>query len=474
MMKEPTLPVRLDAQPPVKTDNPERRLPVRAGAPFSAAATEVDLSEDHPRSPIRRLVIAGLTTILVAFGGFFGWAFSTELSSASVSSGTIVVDSKRKTISHFEGGVLSRVLVQEGDHVAAGQPVIKLEDTRARSDLQALQSRRVGLIAKLARLRSEQAGAAEIDFPVELAGTGDTAAGDAVMAETAFFEKRHEAKKGKIEIQRKTIEEYSEKAKSLAGQLQATERQIELMNEQRTAIATLVDKAFAQRSKLIEIDARLSELAATRGEVAGDKAQAEKAMAGAELALTGIESDFQSEIAGEITTARLELADVEERMIAARDVLRRLEIRSPQAGVIANIQLRTPGSAVTPGQPLLDIVPEDEPLLVEMHVSTRDIDSITIGSKTQIRLTAYSQRTHLPLDGKITYIAADQSVDEKSNVSYFVARAELAPESLAANPDIRLYPGMPAEVLIVHKPRSAIDYLVSPVTDSFNRAFRED
>ncbi|HXV30163.1 MAG TPA: HlyD family type I secretion periplasmic adaptor subunit, partial [Sinorhizobium sp.] len=410
----------------------------------------------------------------VAFGGFFGWAFSTELSSASVTNGTVIVDSKRKTVSHFEGGVLSRLLVQEGDHVVAGQPLIKLEDTRARADLQALQSRRVGLIAKLARLRAEQAGAQAISFPGELDNTRDASADDAVTAETAFFEKRREAKRGRIEVQRKTIEEYSEKSKSLAAQIQATDRQIDLINEQRAAIATLVDKAFAQRSKLIEIDAKLSELAGTRGELVGDKAQAEKAKAGAELALTGIESDFQSEIAGEITTNRLELADIEERIIAAKDVLRRLEIRAPQVGIVTNIQLRTPGSAVTPGQPLLDIVPEDEPLLVEMHVSTRDIDSIAVGSKTQIRLTAYSQRSHLPVDGEITYIAADQSVDERSNVAYFVARAAIAPASLAANPDIRLYPGMPADVLIVHKPRSAMDYLVSPIGDSFNRAFRED
>ncbi|NRP75290.1 Type I secretion system membrane fusion protein PrsE [Ensifer psoraleae] len=473
MTSKPTLPASVDMQPLAPTGNPDRRLPVSAAPPLHVSALELELAEST-HSPVRRLVIAGLATILVAFGGFFGWAFSTELSSASVTSGTIVVDSKRKTVSHFEGGVLSRLLVQEGDHVAAGQTLIKLEDTRARSDLQALQSRRVGLIAKLVRLRAEQAGAMELSFPGDLAGAGDAAAKDAIAAETAFFEKRREAKNGRLEIQRKTIEEYSEKAKSLGAQLQATDRQIELVNEQRAAIATLVDKAFAQRSKLIEIDAKLSELAATRGELAGDKAQAQKAMAGAELALIGIESDFQSEIAGEITTARLELADVEERITAAKDVLRRLEIRAPQAGVVANIQLRTSGSAVTPGQPLLDIVPGDEPLLVEMHVSTRDIDSIAIGSKAQIRLTAYNQRTHLPVDGKISYVAADQSVDEKSNVAYYVARAQIVPESLAANPDIRLYPGMPAEVLIVHKPRSAIDYLVSPITDSFNRAFRED
>jgi len=472
MSNEPILPTRLDAKA-FKNVTSEHRLPAAYETP-PLGAIEAEFLDGDSHSSIRHLVIAGLATVLVAFGGFFGWAFSTELSSASVTNGTVIVDSKRKTVSHFEGGVLSRLLVQEGDHVAAEEPLLRLEDTRARADLQALQSRRVGLIAKLARLRAEQAGAREIGFPGELEDMHDVSVGDAIAAETAFFERRREARRGRIEVQRKTIEEYSEKAKSLSAQIRATDRQIALVNEQRAAIATLVEKAFAQRSKLIEIDAKLSALAGERGELIGDKAQAEKAKAGAELALTGIESDFQSEIAGEITTSRLELVDIEERIIAAKDVLRRLEIRAPQAGIVTNIQLRTPGSAVTPGQPLLDIVPEAEPLLVEMHVSTRDIDSIAIGSQAQVRLTAYNQRSHLPLDGKITYIAADQSLDERSNVAYFVARAQIAPESLAANEDIRLYPGMPAEVLIVHKPRSAIDYLTSPITDSFNRAFRED
>lgn len=442
--------------------------------PLPTSAMELEMAEGRARSPLRRLVIAGLTTILVSFGGFLGWAFFADLSSASVASGTVVVDSKRKTVSHFEGGVLSRVLVQEGDQVATGQPLIMLEDTRARADLQGLESRRIGLNAKLARLKTEQAGSEAIGFPDEFAGSSDAAIQDAMAAERAFFDKRLESKTGRNGIQRTTIEEYAERSKFLTIQVDAIDRQIGLINEQRSAIATLVDKGFAQRSKLIEIDARLNELAARRGELAGQRAQAEKAEAGAELALTGIESDFQSEIAGEITTARLELADVEERIVGAKDVLRRLEIRSPQAGIVTNIRVRTPGSAVTPGEALLDIVPESEPLLIEMHVSTRDIDSIAVGSQAQIRLTAYNQRSHLPVAGKVIYVAADQSVDEKSNMAYFVARAQVDPNSLAANPDMRLYPGMPAEVLIVHKPRRAIDYLVSPVTDSFNRAFRED
>jgi HlyD family type I secretion membrane fusion protein len=195
--------------------------------------------------------------------------------------------------------------------------------------------------------------------------------------------------------------------------------------------------------------------------------RAQKAEAGAQLALTGIESEFQSTIAGEITTARIEIADVEEQITASKDVLRRLEIRSPQDGIISNIWLRTPGSAVTPGQALLEIVPENEPLLIEMRVNPRDIDSIAMGSQTQIRLTAYNQRSRLPMEGAITYVAADQSVDEKSNTAFFVARAKIDAASLKANPDVRLYPGMPAEVLIIHKSRLAIDYLTSPVRREF-------
>lgn len=469
MIRKSIQPARTELQPVRRPGVPDHH----PRPPQLATAEELEMAGGGGRSPLRRLVIAGFTTIIVSFGGFLGWAFFADLSSASVASGTVVVDSKRKTVSHFEGGVLSRVMIQEGDQVTAGQLLIKLEDTRARADLQGLESRRIGLIAKLARLRAEQAGTQAIGFPDELSGD-DVAVSDAMAAERAYFETRRASKNGRSSIQLATIEEFAERSKFLTIQIEAVDRQISLINEQRTAIATLVEKGFAQRARLIEIDTRLSQLAASRGELAGQRAQAVKAKGGAELGLTGIDRDFQSEIAGEITTSRLELADVIERIIGAKDVLRRLEIRSPQEGIVTNIRVRTPGSAVTPGEPLLDIVPESEPLLVEMHVGTRDVDSITVGSQAQIRLTAFNQRSHLPVAGKITYVAADQSIDEKSNVAYFVARAQVDPASLAANPDMRLYPGMPAEVLIVHKSRRAIDYLISPVTDSFNRAFRED
>ncbi|EUC00933.1 type I secretion membrane fusion protein, HlyD family [Rhizobium sp. CF080] len=458
----------------VRADLSERRLQRHQPASLDIGPSNLEFDRFDGLSPLRRLVVAGLATILVSFGGFFAWAFSVELSSATVANGTVIVDSKRKTISHFEGGVMSRLLVQEGDKVAAGQPLIELEDTRARSSLQSLRIRRIGLIAKLARLKAEQTEMPQISFPGDLGDIRDATVDDAVRAETIFFEKRRETKVGRVDVQQKTIEEHLELATSFGIQIEAADQQIGFIKEHRTATETLVKKGAIPRTQLIEIDSKLSELARERGELVGNRAQAEKAAAGAQLALTGIESDFQSTIAGEITTARIDLADVEEQITASKDVLRRLEIRSPQDGIISNILLRTPGSAVTPGQPLLEIVPENEPLLVEMRVNPRDIDSIAVGSHTQVRLTAYNQRSRLPMEGTITYVAADQSVDEKSNSAFFVARAKLDPSSLKANPDVRLYPGMPAEVLIIHEARRAIDYITSPVLESFHRAFRED
>ncbi|MBV2143529.1 HlyD family type I secretion periplasmic adaptor subunit [Falsochrobactrum sp. TDYN1] len=432
-----------------------------------------DLEQEDARSPLRRLIIAGLTTIGIAFGGFFAWAYSADLGSAAVALGTVIVDSKRKTISHLEGGILDRLLVQEGDLVKAGQPLVRLDATKARSELRSLESRRIGLIAKLARLRTEQADAEEIIFPEKFAEKGENAL-NAIRAEQIFFQKRQAQKLSKINIQQKTIEQYTEQAKASTAQIAATDRQIELIGEQRKAIASLVDQGFAQKSKLTEIDTRLSQLAGDRGEYAGDKAKAEQAKAGAEFELIGIERDLQSEIAGEIASSQVELSDVEERIVAAKDVMRRVEVRSPQDGIVANIRLRTPGGVVAPGEAILDIVPENEPLVVEMKISPRDIDSISVGAKTQIRLTAYNQRSMAPLDGKLTYIAADQMIDEKTDTAFFVARAEIEPASLAANPSARLFPGMPAEVIIVHKERRAIDYITAPISNSLNRAFRED
>ncbi|NIX78351.1 HlyD family type I secretion periplasmic adaptor subunit [Microvirga terricola] len=426
--------------------------------------------EEQGGPSFRAPVIAGLVAIIAGVGGFVGWAFAAHLDSAAIATATVVVDSKRKTVSHWEGGMLKALLAQEGDLVQAGQPLLRLDDTRAKADLEQLRAKRLGLETRLLRLRAEQSHAAEIVFP----DSSSAIAQDVIQAERKVFISRRQMFDRRVEIQRKTVEQQEAELSAIRAQTEANNRQSELLSRELNAVAGLVEKGYAPRPRLTELQTRESELVGRGAELVARKAKAEQAKGAAELEILSLENDFQQQVAADLQATQLELADTVERMSAATDVLRRVEVVSPQAGVVTNIRTRTPGGVIAPGQAILDIVPEHEPLIVEAKVGLRDIDSVRVGAPVQVRLTAYNNRSLPPLSGTLTYVAADQQVDERGDTAFFVARASISPESLAANSAIKLYPGMPAEVLIVNKPRRAIDYLIAPVTESFNRAFREE
>lgn len=426
--------------------------------------------EEQAGPSFRTPLIAGMVAVIAGVGGFVGWAFAAHLDSAAIASGTVVVDSKRKTVSHWEGGMLKALLAQEGDVVHAGQPLVRLDDTRAKADLEQLRAKRVGLETRLLRLRAEQSHATDIIFP----DPSSAIAQDVTNAERKVFASRRQMFERRVEIQRKTVEQQDAELSAIRAQTDANSRQMELLSRELNAVAGLVEKGYAPRPRLTELQTRESELVGRGAELVARKAKAEQAKAAAELEILSLENDFQQQVAADLQATQLELADTVERMSAATDVLRRVEVVSPQAGIVTNIRTRTPGGAIAPGQAILDIVPENEPLIVEAKVGLRDIDSVRVGSPVQVRLTAYNNRNTPPLSGAVTYVAADQQVDERGDAAFFVARASILAESLAANPAIRLYPGMPAEVLIVNKPRRAIDYLLAPITESFNRAFREE
>jgi HlyD family secretion protein len=431
--------------------------------------------DDEPVGPTYQSpVIAGLATIFLGLGGLTTWAFSAHLDSAAVATATVVVDSKRKTVSHLEGGILKTLLAHEGEVVKAGQPLLRLDDTRAKAELEQLRSKRIGLEARLVRLRTEQAGLLELTFPPDLqASVGPTAA-DILRAERRFFIARREMFDRKVDIQQKTIEQQVAELQAVKSQTDANARQSELLARELLAVSTLVEKGYAPRPRLTEMQTRESQLIGTAGELASRKAKADQAKAAAELEILSLGNDFQQQVAADIQAAQLELADTVERMNAATDVLRRIDVVSPENGVVTNIRSHTPGSVIAGGQPILDIVPENEPLIVEAKVGLRDIDSAHVGAAVQIRLTAYNNRSTPPLSGRLTYLSADQQVDERTDSAFFIARAEIQPESLRANPTATLYPGMPAEILIINKSRRAIDYLLDPITESFNRSFREE
>ena len=443
--------------------------------PEDSLTIQPDVIDVHDeRTPsLRNLVLAGVAAIGVGFGGFGAWAVTARLDNAAVASGIVAVDSKRKTVSHLEGGILKTLLKAEGERVSRNEPLLRLEDARQRAELQQLQAKRIGLEAKLARLRAEQTGAAEIAFPADIARMDSPIAREVLRAEQGLFKSRAQVHDGKVHIQQRVIEQHQAEADALNAQIDATTKQRSLIDEEVRIMADLYEKRYAKRSQLVDLQTRQSELSGKAGELAARKAKAEQAVAGANLEILSISLERQNDIGGEIQESQLMLSEVTERIVQAEDVLRRLVVISPQEGVVANIRMRTAGSAIAAGEAILDIVPEHEPLIVEAKVDPRDIDAVRVGAATRVRLTAFNSRLLPPLEAKVTYVAPDQLVDEKTGVPYFVVRAEIDPESLR-DYKVTLHAGMTAEVMIVNGARRAVDYLLSPITDSFNRAFRED
>jgi len=433
------------------------------------------LRDDDARPPsLKGPLLAAALAVAVGFGGFLLWGFTADLDSAAVATGKVIVDSKRKTISHLEGGILRRLLVQEGDFVAAGEPLVELDDTRARAELAQLRGKRVSLLAMLSRLRAERDVADEIAFPPELVNSNAPLTKEVISAEQRFFEKRRQVYEGKIAFQQKEIEQYAAQIEANQAQIEATQERRVLLEERVGALSGLEKKGFTSKAVLGDVQLELSEMIGDGGELAAQKARAEKARQGAEVALLQAEQEWQSDIASKILEAQLELNLTNEMIVSSQDVLDRLVVHSPQAGIVYNIETRTPGGVIEPGRPIMDIVPRDEKMLVEVRMNLNDIDSVHVGSEARIRLTAYNRRNASPLDGEVTFVAADQTVDQQTQAAYYVVRAEVSPEALEGRPALALYPGMPAEVLIVRRARKAIEYLLEPISDSLDRAFRED
>ncbi|WP_181704526.1 HlyD family type I secretion periplasmic adaptor subunit [Chthonobacter rhizosphaerae] len=443
----------------------------------SAAVPASWTLQADPSDPLPSLkgpILAGSLVIAVAFGGFLAWGYGASLDSAAIAGGTVIVDTKRKTVSHLEGGILHSLLVKEGDVVKAGQPLVLLDDTRPRTELNQLKAQAIGLEARAARLRAEQRDDPAIAFPPELLTSAEPFVIDVLETERRLFARRKETKAGRIDIQRKRIEEFAAEAAAASAQTDASRRQKVLYEEQIASIQGLVDKGYATRAQLADLQTSYSAIVGDEGEHAAKRAQAEQARAGAELEIIGIETEWQSEVARELQDTQIQIQSVRDKMEQASEVLGRVQVRAPQDGIVADIQTRTPGGVVVAGQPILDIVPENEQLMVEAMIDPRDIDTVKPGQEVRVRLTAYTYGKVPPLDGTLTYVAADRTVDQQSRSSYFVVRATISEASLEQLPKVRLYPGMPAELQIKNQPRRAIDYLLSPITESFSKAFREE
>ncbi len=423
---------------------------------------------------IRVPVLVGVAVIAGFFGAFGGWAVLAPLDSAAIAPGVVSVDTKRKTIQHLEGGIVCEILVRDGDTVKAGDVLIRLDETQPRASLALVEGRHRAALALQARLVAERDSRHAVEFPEELTRRHDQPeSAETLAGQIHIFEARRQSLQGQTAILEQRIAQYEAEIEGLQGQIGAQDLQLELINDEIGSLKQLFDKGMTGKSQLRRLQRELAEVSGERSHAQASIARARQNIAEARLQVTELRTRFLNEVVQQLGEVQSELFDLSEKMRAARDVLTGTVIRAPLDGTIVGLGVHTVGGVIAPGERLLDIVPKDERLVIEARVDPQDIDVVDPGLTAQVRLTAFSQRHMLPIEGQVLTISADRLTDERTGQDYFLAKVELIEDVAERLNGAALYPGMQAEVMIVTEARTFLDYLLRPMTQSFNRAFRE-
>ena len=427
------------------------------------------------KSITSRSVRFGVIVMLAVFLFFGVWGGFAPLESAAVATGSVVLDSSRKTIQHLEGGIIIEMLVKDGDEVFAGQPLLKLNSTTASARQDLLMGQWHYALATEARLAAERDEQPEIEFgEILLAEKDNPEVIKTIDTQKRLFDTRKKSLSGQVEILEQRVAQLNNQIDGLEAQKKATITQQELIAEEVETVEKLVAKGQGLKPRLLELKRRQAELQGKEGEYIAEIAKVREAIGENKLQSLNIKNEALKNTVDELKETQQKVADLSEQMNASVDVLSRTIITAPQSGIVTGMKYHTVGGVITPGAAIMDIVPEDDDLVVEAQVSPSDIDVVREGMTAKVMLSAYRSRFVPRLNGEVIRISADKFTDENSGASYYIARIRIDEKEIEElGENVELYPGMPAEVFIVTGSSTLLDYLISPITDSFRRAFRE-
>ena len=430
-------------------------------------------------STIRHLNLLGGTALVLGLGGFGGWASTTDIAGAVIASGSVVVESNVKKVQHLNGGIVGEILVKEGSAVEAGQVLLRLDDTLTRATLGVVQSQLDLYVAREARLLAERDGLANIAFPDESAGAVQREAASSAMAgERKLFESRREGLDGQREQLRERIAQTTEEIRGLAAQQESKDSEIGYVGEELSSVTDLYAKKLVSLARLKQLQRDEARLQGERGQLIADIARSRAKIAETQQQILQLDQDFRTDVLKELRETQAKIAELQERANAASDELKRTEIRSPQAGIVYQLQVHTIGGVVGKGETIMQIAPRADPLIVEAKVAPQDIDQVDVGAPVRIRIEAGNKRTMRDLEGRVTVVSPDVTHEQPAapaglpTQQYYVARVSLS-EDVGALGGLQLVPGMPVEVYIRTQDRTPLDYLLKPLHEQIARTFRE-
>jgi HlyD family secretion protein len=436
------------------------------------------MSEQGGDRIIRKLNLTGLGVAVLLVCGAGGWAATAQLAGAVIAPGTIVVESSVKKVQHPSGGVVGEILVKEGDRVAAGQIVLRLDDTMTKATLGVVRSQLDELTAREARLLAERDDAPAIVVPPQLIdGRDDTSASAAVAGEGKLFESRRTARGGQRAQLHERIAQANEEIRGLSAQQAAKEAGLDLIAQELVGVTDLYKKSLVSISRYTLLQRDQTRLQGEHGQVIAEAARARGKISEIELQILQLDQDFRTEVLKDMRDAQGKIAELKERVTAAEDQLKRVDLRASQTGVVHQLTVHTVGGVINSGETVMQIVPRADELVVEAKLAPGDIDQVAMGAKAVVRIMAGNQRTTPEVAGMVTRVSADLAREQPNGAqpsqAYYTVRVSLPAEEVARLNDLHLVSGMPVEVFIQTSPRSALQYMLKPIHDQIARTFRE-
>lgn len=428
------------------------------------------------KSSDRPYLVGGLVILILAFGGFGGWSATAPLDSAAVAPGQVVVESYRKTVQHLEGGIVDEIRVEDGDFVDKGDLLLRLDDTQARSELDIVRSRLLAALAREARLKAERDEADAVVFPDGLRDLADPAdVQEVIDGQRQVFEARRDALQSELSVRDRRWEQLGEQISGLQALMASKKKRIASYQAEMDEWQSLLDRQMTDKQRLREVKRRVEEL---KGEISNHQAEIARLRVQQEEAkMERIlrKQEFQEKVVAKLRETQSEILDARARINALEDKVRRTDVVAPVSGEIVGLKVHTEGGVVAPGDPIMDIVPQGQGLIVEARVKPTDIDRVHQGLSADIRFSAFSSQTTHVIEGKVLTVSADALTDKQNETSYYLARVQVteAGARRMKQDGITLQPGMPAEVLIKTGNRTLLEYIVKPFSNMFARSFRE-
>lgn len=425
--------------------------------------------------PIRGLVLAGLLMVLVFIGGFASWSVLTRISGAVVASGQVEVEQQRQIVQHPDGGVVAQIRVSEGDEVEAGEVLLALDGALLRTEYVIVETQYFELVARRGRLEAERADAPEITFADELvAAAGSRPQLAELMAgQTSLFATRSDTMRKSLDQLATQVEQLGSEARGLDAQAAALSRQRELIEDELRDQKSLLERGLAQNSRVRTLEREAASFDGQLGALEAQRASVLIRQAELEIQRLRLVAERHEQAETELRDLGHRELELAERRRSLIEQIERLEIRAPVAGRVYNMQVTTPRSVVRSAEPLLYVIPQDRPLVIGARIATINIDEVQLGQPAILRFPSFASRTTPEIEGRIDRVSADVLIDEATRMPYYRAEVSIAPEQLDILGNHALLPGMPAEVYLQTGDRSPLAYLVKPLADYFNRAFRE-